>query len=1224
MSTRSWHAVGGAILAVATAALLPAQSIPAIYTSPTEFRDTFFILPNADPPVAAPMVRAFLSAGTGAFGGGQYTKAGFAVDFNYLRFTEGVGFTPSYGASIWGGPSDGFTTYLPPDRSSLSQLPLLAKAGYDGQYGTADDLDRPHSPWTVSRAPRVIAALEWARYTNTPVGFQLQLTGPQGGQNLGGAADALDVDGSIEKLTFTVGNHVYSARFQCAMDASNYVDVDNDPTTPDPAGDNNLVRATFATPTMADPATVDEVFGAGASAAMKYMTIIETNMKDVMAQLNSLSPAYPGLVAAIAIDPEIHMPANIVTGAQPSMLPNHPSYGSPSSVARAMFADYHPAIIREFQKYLEQRYGDSAPNSDSNGDGRTFWADFGSEYQTSGWPGLANVLAGTPGFVNMPADPAHPYAAGSGGMNQWNLIDPPRNFPTSTSTVLSPFWHEWTNFKTRVVKRFVDNLVRWAVEGGCPSDRIFTHQTDGSSTFIKERAVDYFQHPLHWADDLTHLETSFGRPGLSHYTAGGLTTGWSIYQHLFRMDDDWGSPEFNPTIESPTADLTQVMNDTWDYKGHVIWAHSWNDSVPAYNCFDGSTHSFVAPASTGIFPNWIPVKLQAQTGPTGIHGWTSGSTGDGYFESPTLSISASSFTHVILTARAFFNVPPPSLIGKLKIHFQKAGSTTWYPVGVDGLLHHDTVATGDYVVDMTDGLGAASDWNGTITKLRIYATPLAGDYIHIEKLQIAGPSAFTTAMKQLMGAKSAVARPADVAPISATLPFDFRTQIAALYNAAGTGNFVYYGSDPLPGTTDNFSDFGYAGNFQATNRSVGGVPMASIGADVPTYLGRRATGKFRKLVIPDVADLYLSFSIGVADGTVPSGTDGVGFRIVVRDGNREQIVLFEDETDGGQWERRQSISLNAFRGQTIDIAFETYGLAKAGNELALWGEPRIEQRFQVSTAVAGTGSGTFSPVITSPQRYAAGSTISFTAASNPGSAFSGWTTSGSTSDLSSTSNPSMTLTVNGPHVITANFALQTTTIVYGRGNEDGYILESPTTPDTGGTKNDTDTSNAALRVGDDAGAEQWKSIVSFNRSDFAPAIPSTAVIDSVRIRLKRGAMVGTTSGFGVVQGGLVLGNFGVDARVAVNDWQNAPSGLVFPAFSVDPSIVDIQSHMWALLVSSTYDEILAAASGSPSIIQIRIQFSVTDDGDAADDYVGFWSGESAATTDRPMLEIIWH
>lgn len=1207
------------------------QTVPKGFSDGNSFRDTFFIVPNGDPPVVGPMVRPFIGAGLAGFGGGNFTKVGFGTDLSYARFTEGAAADHIF--SIWGGPTTQFTMYLPPDRTSLSQLPPRARAGYDRLLGTADDLDAVGSPWTVSRCPRVIAALEWARFHGVPIGFQMQNTGPQGGQNIGISSDALNIDRFIEaKSIGPVAGVTYAAKFQCALDASNVVDQDDDSATPNPAGSDYLVNASFATPSLADPRVANQVFGAGASQYLRYREMIERNIKDSIDQLIWLTsdPAdssYDGLVAAIALDPEIHMPANFVVGTPQvpeARFLKHPTYTVPSGsdVQRPLFTDYNPVIIRQFQLYLEDRYGDSAPNTDTNGDGRTFWSDFGGEYAVTGWPGLANVLTGTPAFANMPADPSHPFPSGGSGPANWNLVDPPRNYPATATTVLSPYWHEWINFKAGIVKEFVDDLVRWVIEGGCPPDRVYTHQTEGTGSFQKERAFQYSGQVLHWCDDLTHIETSFGRPGISHYTASYLTTGWAIYPHVLRMDDDWGAPEFNPSVASPTANLTQIMLDTWSYKGHVIWPHSWNQQS-GYDCFDGATHFFSVSPTTALFPNWTTSRL-APVPSTGTPlAWDATSNGASYMQSPPLAINASNFRFAILEIfPSFFS--SPGLVGDLRIDFQNNASATWHSVVVTDLLHASLDSNKKFVVDMTEGMNPASNWVGTITALRLYLTPLTGDRIAVKSLAIAGPNAFTSAMKNVMVLRESTPRPGDVPALAISVPFDFAAQIPTLYTANATGNFAYYGSDPV-GT--EFTDFGYLGNFEPTTGVSGGVAMSAIRADVPTYLGRRATGRFRKLAVPDLDDLYFTFSMGLADGSVAPGGDGAGFRIVVRDESREQIVLFESEWHTASWSPRQSIRINSFRGQTIEVAFETRGLAKSGNEIALWGDPRIEQRFLVSTTTAGTGTGTISPNFPSPTRTTSGTSIVFSATPAPGSVFVGWTTTGNPADLSSAGNPTTTLTVNGPHQVTATFALSTITTVYGRATEDGWLLESATVPNTGGSFSGGLNSTSSIRVGDGSTNTQYKGMLSFVvRTDMAPAIPANATIDSVRLRLTRGTVLGNVSAFGSITGDLVQGSFGSNASLAINDWQSAPSGLITPAFTITTLPTSNGQQFFATLAPGTYDEILSAATvtTSPERIQIRIAFTVPDDGDSTNDYLGIHSAENSNLALKPLLEIFWH
>jgi hypothetical protein len=189
--------------------------------------------------------------------------------------------------------------------------------------------------------------------------------------------------------------------------------------------------------------------------------------------------------------------------------------------------------------------------------------------------------------------------------------------------------------------------------------------------------------------------------------------------------------------------------------------------------------------------------------------------------------------------------------------------------------------------------------------------------------------------------------------------------------------------------------------------------------------------------------------------------------------------------------------------------------------------------------------------------------------------------------------------------------ITTVTATYNSiGAEDGYILESSETSTSGGTATSNDSTTSGLRAGDEKKNKQYRSIVSFDTS----ALPDTASITSVTLRLRRGTVVGT-SPF------TILGSLSAD--VTKGTYSNAALETTDFALQSTASAVCTMSNAatngsWS---ECTFNGAGMAAINKTGKTQIRIAFTLDDDNDNSADYVGFYSGENADAASRPQLVI---
>jgi parallel beta-helix repeat protein len=180
--------------------------------------------------------------------------------------------------------------------------------------------------------------------------------------------------------------------------------------------------------------------------------------------------------------------------------------------------------------------------------------------------------------------------------------------------------------------------------------------------------------------------------------------------------------------------------------------------------------------------------------------------------------------------------------------------------------------------------------------------------------------------------------------------------------------------------------------------------------------------------------------------------------------------------------------------------------------------------------------------------------------------------------------------------------------------EDGRVLESSETSGSGGSTNSADATVEALRTGDDASDRQFRTILSFDTS----AIPDGATIVSATLRLRRGSLTGTNpftthgSLFVDIKGGT---GFSGSATLQTGDFSAAADAAQVATMSAANANGDLSSG--ALNASGR------AWINKTGKTQLRVYFSLDDNDDVGADYVGWYSGNDATASNRPVLEITY-
>jgi hypothetical protein len=182
------------------------------------------------------------------------------------------------------------------------------------------------------------------------------------------------------------------------------------------------------------------------------------------------------------------------------------------------------------------------------------------------------------------------------------------------------------------------------------------------------------------------------------------------------------------------------------------------------------------------------------------------------------------------------------------------------------------------------------------------------------------------------------------------------------------------------------------------------------------------------------------------------------------------------------------------------------------------------------------------------------------------------------------------------------------------GAQDGWVLETSESGNRGGT---LDAKSTTFNVGDDTTKKQVRGILSFSTG---AAIPDTAVITKITLKIKKQGVVGTGDPFKLLQGLIVdikNGFFGTSSGLSAADFQAAASSTYGPFSPV------AASNTYSIDLTSAKDSINTLATSS-GLTQIRLRFNLDDNNNAVSNYVKFYSGNYSTTSSRPTLVIEYY
>jgi len=179
--------------------------------------------------------------------------------------------------------------------------------------------------------------------------------------------------------------------------------------------------------------------------------------------------------------------------------------------------------------------------------------------------------------------------------------------------------------------------------------------------------------------------------------------------------------------------------------------------------------------------------------------------------------------------------------------------------------------------------------------------------------------------------------------------------------------------------------------------------------------------------------------------------------------------------------------------------------------------------------------------------------------------------------------------------------------------EDGRVEESSETSNVGGSFNSNSSTSSAIRVGDTNQDRQQKGVVSFNTA----SLPDGATITAVTLRLRRGSLTGTNpfTTHGSCLADVQTGGFGGSTALAASDFQAAATATGVATMSNATA-----NLLWS---EGSLNAAGLAAINKTGTTQLRVYFTLDDNDDNGNDYMGFYSGDNGTADNRPQLVVTY-
>jgi hypothetical protein len=260
------------------------------------------------------------------------------------------------------------------------------------------------------------------------------------------------------------------------------------------------------------------------------------------------------------------------------------------------------------------------------------------------------------------------------------------------------------------------------------------------------------------------------------------------------------------------------------------------------------------------------------------------------------------------------------------------------------------------------------------------------------------------------------------------------------------------------------------------------------------------------------------------------------------------------------------------------------------------GTPTPTMTYIPTITLTPTGTGTPTPTI------AATVTNTLTVTGTPSNTPSPTPTRTATSSPTSTATHTLTPTVTKTPATTSFMSLSA---------QDGWVLESSETSNTGGVINST---TATFNLGDDAAKKQYRGLLSFSTG----SLPDNAFITRVTLKVRKSTVVGGGDPVVMFQGFMVdikNGYFGTSSTFQTTDFQATASKLIGPYNAA------LVGGWYSIDLTGAAPFVNKLATGS-GLTQMRLRFKLDDNNNALANYLSLYSGNATAAS-RPQLIITY-
>jgi hypothetical protein len=313
---------------------------------------------------------------------------------------------------------------------------------------------------------------------------------------------------------------------------------------------------------------------------------IEEGVRAVAQHLAQKMEQYPDTLLTISGDGEVEFTfeRNFMNNAT-----------QPSNLTSIIYTDYSPFMVAEFRDWIRgTKYsGDSAPNTDDDGDGHTFDGDFHQSFTTWNLEYFdSSGQISFPQYVNLPdkLPKSGPYFI-SGG------FDAPRQQNPG-----DPYWSAWIDFRKTALGDWVKDFATWVTTSPdpisgftIPASHFYTHQIPADFIFGQsdsprlQTSASYVQ---------TAVVNPIGSTGVTAFN------GWDgkhsfetatpeLFSSLFMTSNDWGIPEYNPSLPyanniAPNSDpqyYSAQLRSLWNFRPHLVVPFAWTDE-PSFKASD--------------------------------------------------------------------------------------------------------------------------------------------------------------------------------------------------------------------------------------------------------------------------------------------------------------------------------------------------------------------------------------------------------------------------------------------------------------------------------------------------------------------------------------------------------------------------------------------------------------------------------------------------------------